>query len=172
MKLRHSVLLLFLALSTLPLPVQASEAKRTVVDYYLLLPKDTFEGSAAEWLKFLRQPSCGVVDLKNGYMSCTGDGAQPSFEVALFRHSDGRPLLALCTGELEGDASVYLTFYELGPDGKMHALPSSFFPVKESPSHLRFDLPRQGRTIRVRDAKSGKVRQLLTWDGEKFQLDK
>lgn len=151
-----------LALGALPLSGQAGEAKRTVVDYYLLLPKDTFEGPAAEWLKFLRQPGCGVVDLKNGYMSCTGDGAQPSFEVALFRYGDGRPLLALCNGELEGDASVYLTFYELGPDGKMHALPASFFPVKESPSRLRFDLPRQGRTIQVREAKTGKVRSRFT----------
>lgn len=169
--MRRSFFLLCLILAALAQFVQAGEARRTVVDYYLLLPKDTFEGTAAEWLKFLRQPSCGVVDLKNGYMSCTGDGAQPSFEVALFRQSDGRPLLALCTGELEGDASVYLTFYKLGTDGKMHALPRGFFPVKDSPGRLRFDLPREGRTIRVREAKSVKIRQLLTWDGEKFHLD-
>jgi hypothetical protein len=60
----------------------------------------------------LRQPKCGVVDLANGYMSCTGDGAQPEFEVALFRYRDGRPLLAICQGELEGPDSVYLEFFE------------------------------------------------------------
>jgi hypothetical protein len=169
--MRHLILLYCLALAAVAQPMQAGEAKRTVVDYYLLLPKDTFEGPAADWLKFLRQPSCGLVDVKNGYMSCTGDGAQPSFEVALFRYTDGRPLLALCMGELEGDTPVYLTFYGLGADGKMHALPRDIFPVKDFPHRLRFDLPRKGRTIQVREAKSGRIRQRLTWDGEKFHLD-
>lgn len=79
----------------------ADDKKITVVDYFLLLPDRTFEGEAAGWLHFLKQPKCGVVDLANGYMSCTGDGAQPEFEVALFRYRDGRPLLTLCEGELE-----------------------------------------------------------------------
>src|SRR6202022_1041475 len=110
----------------------AEEKKMTVVDYYLRLPDKTFEGSAADWLRFLKQPKCGVVDLANGYMSCIGDGAQPSFEVALFRCRDGRPLLALCQGELEGAKSLFIDFFEMGSDGKMHKTRRSIFPVKDA----------------------------------------
>src|ERR1700736_4050549 len=90
----------------------ADEKKMTVVDYYLRLPDKTFEGPAADWLRFLKQPKCGVVDLANGYMSCVGDGAQPPFEVALFRYRDPARagLLALCQGELEGEKSLFLDF--------------------------------------------------------------
>jgi len=90
----------------------AEKQRMSVVDYFLLLAPKYFEGTPTDWLSFLRQPKCGVVDLANGYMSCTGDGAQPEFEVALFRYRDGRPLLAICQGELEGPDSVYLEFFE------------------------------------------------------------
>jgi hypothetical protein len=34
----------------------------TVVDYFLLLPANTFEASPSEWLKFTKQPDGGVID--------------------------------------------------------------------------------------------------------------
>ena len=100
----------------------------TVVDYYLRLPDQTFEGSAADWLCFLKQPRCGVVDPANGYMSCTGDGAQPPFEIALFRYRDGRPLLALCRDELEGEKSLFLDFLRCGPMARCIKRVVQFFP--------------------------------------------
>src|ERR1700736_5316311 len=134
MKLR----ILFPALAALVFlspPLRAAEEKKmTVVDYYLRLPDKTFEGSAADWLRFLKQPKCGVVDLANGYMSCTGDDAQPPFEIALFRYRDGRPLLAVCQGELEGMNSLFLDFFEIGSDGKMHKARRSIFPVADAGS--------------------------------------
>jgi len=96
----------------------------TVVDYLLVLPSDYFEGPPADWLRFLKQPKCRVVDLADGYMSCIGDGAQPEFEIALFCHRDGRPLLAVCQGELEWPNSVYLDFFEMGADGAAPFFPS------------------------------------------------
>ena len=45
-----------------------------------------------------------------------------------FRYRDGRPLLALCQGELEGANSLMLSFFEIGSDGKMHEAPRSIFP--------------------------------------------
>jgi hypothetical protein len=44
----------------------ADEKKMPVVDYYLRLPDKTFEGPAADWLRFLKQPKCGVIDIANG----------------------------------------------------------------------------------------------------------
>ncbi len=147
----------------------------TVVNYFLLLPDKTFEGAAAGWLKFLKQPNYGVVDVANGYMSCTGDGAQPEFEVALFRYRDGRPLLAVCEGELEGENSVFLDFFEMGADGKIRKARRSVFPVADAGNdqgNWRFELPRHGRTVVVRNQKSGKILRKLTWNGEKFQEEK
>ena len=149
----------------------ANEKKMTVVDYYLRLPDKTFEGSAADWLRFLKQPKCGVIDLANGYMSCTGDGAQPPFEAALFRYRDGRPLLAICEGELEGEKSLFLYFFEMGSDGKMRKTRRSIFPVKDAGNDegdWTFELPHQGRTVLVRKQKSGKILRKFNWNGEKF----
>ena len=153
----------------------ADEKKMTVVDYYLRLPDKTFEGAAADWLQFLKQPKCGVVDPSNGYMSCIGDGAQPRFEVALFRYRDGRPLLALCQGELEGEKSLFLDFFEMRSDGKMHKTRRSIFPAKDAgdnEGNWRFELPRRGRTVLLRSQKSGKVLRKFTWNGEKFVEEK
>jgi len=158
------------------LSVWAADGKKmTVVDYYLLLPDKTFETPARHWLK-----NASVIDKQNGYISISGDGAQPSFELALFRYRDGRPLLALCEGELEGDNSVTLNFYELGRDGKMQSAPRKIFPVGDAWSKggdepqlqsWYFELPRHGRTVLVRDVKTKKIVHRVTWDGEKFALE-
>lgn len=154
----------------------ADEKKMTVVDYFLLLPDKTLEAPPRAWLG-----NAQVIDKQNGYISITGDGAQPSFQVALFRYRDGRPLLALCSGELEGDDSVTLDFFELGAGGKMHKASRRVFPIGDRWSSgeyeskyedLQFELPRQGRTILVRSQKSGKVLRKFTWNGEKFVEEK
>jgi hypothetical protein len=155
----------------------ADKKKMTVVDYFLRLPDKTLEGSAESWLEFLKQPRGGMIDIPNGYMRCTDDGAQPEFEVALFRYRDGRPLLALCEGELEGADSLILAFFEMSSDGKMHKVPRSIFPVGNSLTMVNdqlhyenweFQLPRHGKTIVVRKQKGGKILHKITWNGEKF----
>jgi hypothetical protein len=152
----------------------AGEKKMTVVDYFLRLPKDALETPVREWLQ-----NCGVIDKQNGYMRCTGDGAQPNFEIALFRYRDPARagLLALCSGELEGNDSVTLDFFELGTDGKMHKASRRIFPIGDQWSSgeydskyedFQFELPRHGRTVLVRSLKSKKVLHRVTWNGEKF----
>ena len=164
-------------ISTLFLSVRAADEKKmTVVDYYLLLPDKTFETPARNWLN-----NASVIDKQNGYISISGDGAQPSFDVALFRYRDGRPLLAICSGELEGDDSVALEFFELGPDAKMHKASRKIFPIGDRWSSgeydkryedFRFELPRRGRTVLVRSAKTKKILHKVTWNGEKFVAEK
>ena len=150
----------------------ADERKMTVVDYFLRLPDKTLEAPPRAWLG-----NAQVIDKQNGYVSITGDGAQPSFQVALFRYRDGRPLLALCSGELEGDDSVTLDFFELGADGKMHKASRRVFPIGDRWSSgeyeskyedLQFELPRQGHTVLVRSLKTKKILHRVTWNGEKF----
>jgi hypothetical protein len=161
---------------------KSEQEKVSVIDYFLLLPAKNFEAPLSAWLREMRghdrffpcdaEPEDNV-DEKNGYLYCAGSGAEPEFEVALFRHRDGRPLLALCSGELEGPDSVQLQFYEPGSDGKMHEIKRSIFPIADSmEDRWQFDLPREGKTIVVRARKSKKVLHKFTWTGEKFQEDK
>jgi len=126
------------------------------------------------------------VDKKNGYMSCGGDGAQASFDVALFRYRDGRPLLALCKAgepEVEEENSVYsyLSFFELGADGKMREITRWMFQDVAEREHdaeltqgkeWEFVLPRKGKTILVRAPKTKKILHKFTWNGEKFEREK
>lgn len=147
----------------------ADQKHLSVVDYFVLLPPDTFEGaSPSSWLTFLKQPGSGSIDTANGYMSCTGDGAQPEFELALFRFTDGRPLLAMSTGELEGRDSMFLVFYELGTDNRMHKASRKIFPIADG-DNRQFILPKKGWTITVKNAQTAKVLSRFEWNGATFQ---
>lgn len=155
---------------------KSEKEKMSVLDYFLLMPPDTFEGPADGWLRVMRGNG-ELIDKENGYMSCPGDGAQPEFELALFRHRDGRPVLALCNGELEGADSVQLKFFELGADGHMQQISRPILPgahMKTDPRRgyvkegWQFELPRRGKTIRVRTQKGGKILHKFTWSGEEF----
>jgi hypothetical protein len=163
-----------------PMIRKSEKEKMSVVDYFLLLPSDTFEGPLNDWLDVMRANG-EVIDKENGYMNCPGDGAQPTVEVALFRYRNGRPLLALCSGELEGTDSVQLKFFELGADGHMQQISRPILPgahMKNDPGNgyvkegWQFELPRKGRTIVVRSEKAKKILHKFTWNGEKFQEEK
>ena len=158
-----------------PTIVKTEAEPVSIVDYFLLLPDDTLEMRPRHWMHYAT-----VVDKKNGYMSVSGDGAQPSFEVALFRYRDGRPLLAVCQADLESDDSrcVSVQFFDLGADGKMQKLDRKIFPVRDQwdsreqnkkYEDLRFIFPRQGRTVLVRSAKTKKILHKVTWNGEKIR---
>jgi len=161
--------------------IRKSEAeKMSILDYFLLLPPKTLETPARNWLSVMRANG-DVIDKENGYMSCPGDGAQPEFEVALFRYRDGRPLLAFCSGILEDIDAAILQFYELGADGRMQSIGRPILPgtvVKYDPESgyskdgWQFYLPRKGRTIVARSEKTKKILRRFTWDGEKFQEEK
>ena len=63
----------------------------------------------------------------------------------------------------------------------MHEVPRSIFPVGDSLvlddnglhyENWRFELPRRGKTILMRNQRTGKVQRKFTWNGEKFQEEK
>jgi hypothetical protein len=155
---------------------KAEPQETSIIDYFVQLPPRTLEDTALRMLDFLRKPST-IIDKKNGYLRCNGDGAQGDFEVALFRYRDRRPLLVVSTGSTEGEKGTYLQFFKGGADGKMHRIADSAFPIAGAgqdedggPSgKWQFDLPRYGKTILVRNPGSGKVVHRITWTGEKFQ---
>jgi hypothetical protein len=151
----------------------------TILDYVAQLPREAFEGTASDTLRFIRGPG-NIVDKKNGYIRCKGDGGQGDFEVALFRYSDRRPLVAVSTRSTDGENWTFLEFFAPGDDGKMHRMPSSIFPIGdggrkedgEAWGKWRFELPRYGKTILVRKPDSGKIVNKVTWTGEKFVKEK
>jgi hypothetical protein len=163
-----------------PVVRKSEQEKTSIVDYFLLLPPDNFEGPPSVWLKHIQSEN-NVIDKENGYMKSSGDGAQAEFEVALFRYRDGRPLLAVCSGVLEVADAVVLRFFEMGPDGKMDKIRRTILPgadIKYDPDvgyekdDWQFELPRKGRTIVVRSEKTKKILRKFTWNGEKFQEEK
>ena len=98
--------------------------------------------------------------------SVTPDNSPPSRRIWRYsRYRDGRPLLAICTDELEESDAVFLEFFELDSHGEMRLAKRGIFPVKDGKGRS-FELPRQGRTVVVREG--GKVVRRVTWDGEEF----
>ena len=163
-------LLASILLVALILPAGGAEpksARLSIVDYFRALPDEAMDAQPAAWLAANDgNDTRRVVDKKNGYLRGEGDGGQPNFECALFRYHDDRPLLALCQGELEEADSVHLEFYVLGSGGRMRKASRSIFPVADG-AGKRFILPREGRTIIVRDL-SGRHEHRFDWDGEGF----
>jgi hypothetical protein len=162
---------------------KAEPQETSIIDYLVQLPMRTFEAPSLDTLRFLRGKRGTVIDKKNGYIRCLGDGGQGDFGVALFRYRNGRPLLVVSTGNTD-DTEVrkwtFLQFFGLGTDGKMDRLPDSIFPLADSgrgddgqgSRKWRFELPRYGKTILVRNPSSGKTLRKIIWNGEKFQNDK
>jgi len=158
---------------------KAGREQVTIVDYVAQLPPHTFEGTVEQTLSFIRHTGA-IIDKKNGYISCKGDGGQGDFEVALFRYSDRRPLIAVSTGSTDGENWTYLEFFAPAADGKMRKMPSSIFPIADAgrtesgdvSGKWRFELPRYGKTIVVRQPRSGKTLHKITWTGEKFVKEK
>jgi hypothetical protein len=159
--------------------VKSNSPETTIIDYVGQLPREAFEGTPSDALRFIRG-SGSIVDKKNGYIRCKGDGGQGDFEVALFRYRDGRPLIVVSTGNTEEGKWTYLQFFELGPDGKMQRMPDGIFPLADSgrgedgqgSGKWQFELPRYGKTILVRNPDSGKILHKITWTGENFSKEK
>jgi len=72
-------------------------------------------------------------------------------------------------------------FFDLGADRKMQKTDRKIFPVRDQWDYgeqnkqyedFRFILPRQGRNVLVRSAKTKKILHKVTWTGEKFVEEK
>jgi hypothetical protein len=152
-------------LITLALSPLAATAAPSITDYFLKIPAQGFtEGTPQELVKIMQRGS-GVIDTKNGYFELEGDGAQVSLQGALFRFEDERPLLVVAWGNLEEADFTHLTIFK-EVKGEMVVADRKIFPVADS-DNLRFELPRHGRTVVVRNA-SGKEVSRWTWVKDAF----
>ena len=98
-------------------------------------------------------------------MRLTGDGAQVSLQIALFRFEDKTPLLAISWGDLEKPDFTHVSFFT-EKEGRMILADRSILPSLDS-DKLRFELPQYGRTVLVRNH-AGKTISKWTWDGKQF----
>jgi hypothetical protein len=158
--------ILALVLTTI---VQASAAEKGIADYFLELPPSLFEShSPSGELNRIRRGSspASFIDPHNGFMFLQGDGAQVSFQIALFRYANGHPLLAVSQGdslEKPDDYTILRFFTER--QGSMVPVDRAILPVEDS-SERRFELPRIGLTLVVRNS-GGEIISRWTWsDGD------
>jgi hypothetical protein len=77
-------------------------------------------------------------------------------------------LLAVCSGELEGEDSLFLVFYELGRDNRMRVASRKILPIQDG-GNRQFILPKQGRIVTVKNVKTGKVLYRYEWNGSTFE---
>jgi hypothetical protein len=88
--------LLFVVATPGPAPAATPPASMSVVDFFHLLcdaKKLHLETPDRAWL--LSKKNGAVVDVPNGYLRTHGDGAQPTYTLALFRRPDQSPVVAV-----------------------------------------------------------------------------
>ena len=174
MSIKHLLILVTISVASSSLTTfaqsrtQQSTPPRTVVDYYMLLPDKYFEANSEQRLHWMLDPKRGaIVDIKNGYLYATGDGAQTDIYACLFKRSDGRYLIAVNYNDKEDVFESILDFY-IYDRGRLRNVTKSVLPVPFN-KHLYYELPRYGTTIAVTD-RSGKRLYDLVWAKGVFRL--
>ena len=159
---------------TTPPPTRSPERTpepvgKGIDDYFGALPPQDFTKSApSDLLQIIRSGGKNILDRPNGYMFLNGDRAQVSLQIALFRDASQRPFLAIAWGNMGGPDFTHLSFFT-ERDGRMVPAKRTILPVGDS-DELRFELPRIGLTLVVRDS-SGKVLSKWTWNGERERFE-
>lgn len=168
-----AVALMVCALGLISSVARAETGKppKTVVDFYLMLPKDTVQSfeydstTRKQRLKLLHYLS-SFADVPHGYLELHGD-CDTSFVVCLFRKANGSYLVASYFGGGEDDEEPELSFFEYrgGRLVKVKPLPVAFN------QELIYELPRVGTTIKVTTSE-GKRAYWLEWNRIRFVLKK
>ena len=154
--------------------VRAEEIARateptTVVEFFKLLPQK-YAGVSQTRKKELLAVGTTITDIKNGFIEFS-DCAESRSQIAIFRKSDGKRLVAVTylgeaidpkTDELVEASEFHLLQYQ---HGTWSDLTSSAFPGKLSRGD-RVELPRNGTIIKVH-VKNGKEVP-YKWSGERF----
>lgn len=169
MRLRPHLCLVLLAVST-PLghieaaPRKAQKvARRSVLDYFSLLPSRYFEVEHRSHL--LTKDSRPIIDLKNDYLETIGDGHQPSLQVAVFRYR-GRDVVAVSADHEEGYSFELLRYENL----RWRNATGDLSPIA-SKDELHFKLPRYGTTIQVYRSNGTRLANLY-WEKGSFTAEK
>ncbi len=171
-KLRGLFITLFVVCAMLPSFAafrQTRKPPKTVVDFFLLLPKKTVEpiiyAPTANRRQILKEQQ-RTVDIPHGYLEIRGE-ADSTLTVCLFRKRNGSYLVASYFGGGEDDAEPELNFFEFraGHMVKVKPLPVAF------DEKLAYYLPRNGTMITVKNEKGRRVYG-LSWDRTRFVIMK
>jgi hypothetical protein len=152
---------------------QSSEPK-TVGDFLLLVPERYIEGYDLRLREeLLRGEHRGVVvDIANGYISYDASDNPTGFELAIFRKSNGRYIVAYSNSasdnfdrEIGDGYTLFLLSYE---GGKWRDVTKALLPVAFN-KKLTYKLPRRGRSIEV-TGEEGRKLYTLTWGNDRFHI--
>lgn len=139
--------------------------KRTVRDYYLLLPPEYTTDSARDNLRF----RLVVNDIVNDYLETSGEAGQPSLQTALFRHRGAELFVVSALYEIGST----LKFYRWR-GGRLREVTREVWPVKLGPEDVAV-LPRHGTAIVIKDEReSGQKRApfKMLWRAGRFSKAK
>lgn len=164
--------------TTLPVPTPQKEIAQvderlTVVDYFLAAPiekylkiRDRDEVPRSVRQKLLRKPNA-VVDEANGYLSTSSIAPDLcNYEMAVFRHDKGFPLVALNVGCTTSDTLTILHPNRGWSVATAQVFPMSLISPKKVGTIIK--LPRHGRTIEVLDENNNLTK--VEFNGEKFEI--
>jgi hypothetical protein len=155
-----------LILTVAVLSVATAHAQRkTIVDYVLELPENTFEVGNHSFLRLIQEEGNGNIDARNGFINFNGGAVDGPLQIALFTSREQPPLIAIVRGDYMGEAFNHLNFF-VESNGRMVAANRMILPVLDD-DKIRFDLPQYGVTVNVRKP-DGTLLSRWTWNGRKF----
>lgn len=166
--MKYRLLLAFLLTLTPMTIVSAAPKKsqqttrRSVTDYFKLLPARFFEVDNRNVL--LQKNRLPIVDLKNDYLKTSGDGGQPTLEIAVFRYR-GKETVAVSSLYTMGN-SFELLRYE---NHKWRTVTDDLSPMV-SKNDLRYVIPRYGTTIKVFKSNGTHLANLY-WEKGQFSAE-
>ena len=170
-----TLVLIFCAMSLLPDASFGEEAKppKTVVDFFLLLPKATVDPILYFPIKNRRQilkEQHKLLDIPHGYLEIGGE-ADSTLTICLFRKQNGSYLVASYYGGGENDEEPKLNFFEYRAGHLVKVKPLAEAKPLPVPFNKKwkYELPRIGTMITVRDMQGRRVYGLI-WNRRRFEI--
>ncbi len=136
-----------------PLPSHASRIKaqaqrRSVIDYFYLLPSlgIGYHATRQEKRQLLQAESHPIVDVRHDYLLVHPD-ASPAEQIAVFRERGKADLLAVSMPDSESDYN-YFALFRL-QNGRLRDVTRQMLPMPPQTDRLLYEIPRFGTTIGV-----------------------
>lgn len=171
---------LFICMAGVTLSAESLPGRKTIVDYYLLLPDEYFQCEAVSILR--NRDKLALIkkqDLKAGYLLAALKDSGFPLEAALYTDDNmGIKLLVVNVRCPQGCMCRKLDFFFLSDGTLVKDDGDYIFPKIEdiekaagTAENYEFVLPGNGKSINVIDVKTGKLLYKIRWSGGTFNLD-